>query len=193
VLESAPKRKKKCPHCGKFIFIREGKLVTEDAANVSDMLGRLSGLGVTQKDFDNQRKELSKKFGFTATVNDTTWKILNELPSKTKDMQYLPMIYYEMARLVSTEGKDPKPYLSTMHKIRLQEMNRAGVKTVRIVGVGGRGDDYSLCEKCKALYGKKLDIDLAIHTLPIPNLCAQDDGWCRCSYVSEEEWRSSQE
>ncbi len=27
-LEKVPKRKSKCPHCSKYIYVREGKLVT---------------------------------------------------------------------------------------------------------------------------------------------------------------------
>lgn len=188
-LESTPTRKKKCPHCGKYIFVLEGKLVTEDDAAISDMLARLSGFGVTRKDFDNQRKQLSNRFGFTAPVNDTFWGIFNEMISKSRDQHTKKMIYYEMARLISGEGKDPKPYLSEALQIELQGLKKDGAKTVRIANYSMRGDDPSTCKKCRALQGKKVDVDIALQTLPVPPLCEQDDGWCRCSYISEQEWK----
>jgi len=102
------------------------------------------------------------------------------------------MIYYEMARLISEEGKDPKPYLSNALCIELQELKKGGAKTVRVVGCGMRGDDPSACNKCIALHGKKYDIDVALQTLPIPTLCENEEGLCRCSYISEATWRSLQ-
>lgn len=188
-LESAPTRKKKCPHCGKSIYVREGKLVSEDDAKITDMLSRLSGFSVTRRDFDNQRSKLSKRFGFTAPVNDTLWGLLNELIPKTRDPHTKKLVYYEMARLVSEEGKDPKPYLSNALQIELEELNKDGAKTVRIVGAGNRGDDPSACKKCKSLHGKKFEINVARQTLPIPTLCENESG-CRCSYISEQEWKS---
>jgi hypothetical protein len=187
-LDSAPSRKKKCPHCGEFIYVNRGVLLTEDDAKIEKWLIFLNQFGIIREDFDNYRKRLSKQFGSTTSVNDTVWGILNEFVSKSSDLHSIKMAYYEMARLAREEGKDTKPFITEALRIELKELKKQGVKTVRVVNCGNRGDDPSTCSKCKSLYGKKFDIDIAIRTLPIPTMCEEKLG-CRCSYMSEQEWR----
>jgi hypothetical protein len=119
------------------------------------------------------------------------WGILNEFVSKSRDLHSIKMAYYEMARLAQEEGKDTKPFIAEALRIELKELKKQGIKTVRIVNYGGRSDDPSTCSKCKLLYGHKLDIDIAIKTLPVPTMCENQFG-CRCSYISEQEWREIQ-
>ena len=61
-LDTVFKRKKKCPQCDKFIFVRNGQLMTEDEANIEDWLIGLAQFGITKKDFDSNRQALSKQF-----------------------------------------------------------------------------------------------------------------------------------
>jgi len=118
-LQTKPRRKQKCPHCGNLILVRAGQLVTEEEALISDWLIRLEGFGVSRKDFDKTQKQLSKQFGKPAGVNDTVWRVLNELVAKyARDAATLEQIYREMASLVSREGKDPTPYLLEAEKAR---------------------------------------------------------------------------
>jgi len=35
-INPTPTRKKKCPHCGQFVFVRSGKLLTEFGAHIHD-------------------------------------------------------------------------------------------------------------------------------------------------------------
>jgi hypothetical protein len=74
-LEKKPARKQKCPHCRKVILIRSGKLITEEQTKIIDLLLRLEFFGITRKDFDEQREELSKSFGSRASVNNTVWRM----------------------------------------------------------------------------------------------------------------------
>ena len=111
-LQIKPTRKKECPHCGGFILVRNGRLVTEEQATIMDWLARLEAFGVTRREFDKQRDQLSKQFGAPATVNDTLWRILNSLILNfARNNALLEQVYREMASLVTSEGKDPTQYL----------------------------------------------------------------------------------
>jgi hypothetical protein len=119
VLQAKPTGKQACPYCNKFILIRNGELVTEEQAKISDWLGTLENFGITRKVFDEHRSELSKKFGFQASVNDTLWRIFNNLVlTYAKNEAALEQIYRAMAKLVSDEGKDPTQYLVEAEKVR---------------------------------------------------------------------------
>lgn len=132
-LQIKPTRKQECPHCGKFILVRNGEPVTAEQAAIMDWLVRLESLGVTRKDFDKQRNELSKQFGTQASVNDTLWRILNKLILNfARSNTHLEQVYREMASLVSSEGKDPTQYLVEAEKVRRrhQGMSAAPQKQV---------------------------------------------------------------
>jgi hypothetical protein len=93
--------------------------MTEEHAQIDDWIDRLAYLEVTEKDFNLHRDQLSKQFGFTASVNDTVWRILSSLVRKyANDKSMLEQVYREMAALVSKEGKDPTEYLEQAEKIR---------------------------------------------------------------------------
>lgn len=188
-LDSTPKRKTKCSQCGKFICVRKGQLVTEEEAHITDELVRLARFNITRKDFDKYRQTLAQQFKSTPSVNDTLWRIFNDQLAKKRDPDWAIAIYYEMARLVALENKDPKPYIRQALAIRLGELKKQGVKTVRVAGYGMQSD-FSSCPACKALHGQKFAIDVAIKEMPIPAMC-QDKTGCRCSYISEREWKEN--
>jgi len=99
--------------------VRNGQLVTEEQATILDWLGALESFGISRKDFDEHRSKLSKNFGFQASVNDTIWRILNNLiMTYARNEAALEQIYREMAKLVSSEGKDPTQYLVEAEKVR---------------------------------------------------------------------------
>ena len=123
-LQTKPIRKEKCPHCGGYILVRHGELVTEEQAKIMDWLVRLEVFGITRKDFDRQRDALSKQFGTRASVNDTIWRILNNLSLRTaRNSALLEQVYREMASLASSEGKDPTQYLIEAEKVRGRYQN----------------------------------------------------------------------
>ena len=70
-LDKKPTRKKKCPHCSEFIFVRQGELYTEEQAEIMDQVRYLEQYGASQKMFEEARKELSEHFGSQASVRDT--------------------------------------------------------------------------------------------------------------------------
>lgn len=119
VLQKKPTQKKECPNCNKFIFVRNGELVTEEEATILDWLCNLEYFGITRKDFDEQRSKLSKEFRVQASINDTLWRIFNNLIiTYANNDVVLEQIYREMARLVSNEGKDPTQYLIEAENVR---------------------------------------------------------------------------
>ena len=118
-LKEKPKRKQKCPHCGNEILVRSGRLVSAEEAFIIDWLASLEFFGVTRDNFIQTRDRLTKKFGKTASANDTIWSILNRLIIKHgADNNALQQIYEKMSSLVASEGKDPTPYLLEAAKAR---------------------------------------------------------------------------
>ena len=125
-LNDKPTRKQECPHCGNEILVRSGKLLTEDEALILDWLVRLEGLGVTRDTFVQSRDRLTNKFGKRANINDTIWSILNQLVGKYgADNAALEQIYRNMSSLVTSEGKDPTPYLVEAEKARQRQIKKS--------------------------------------------------------------------
>ena len=187
VLAQKPKRKKKCSHCGKPIYVRKGRLMTEDEATTQEWLGFLSQFGITRKCFESHRKSLTMQFGFEAPVYDTIWRVLNSLVTPKRSRESLQAVYWLMARLVRGEGKDPKPYLAQAVKLELENLKLLGIKTVRITNVGFQRS-ISACAVCQELHGQRFGIEQALRELPVPMRCENPDG-CRCEYVSDERWK----
>jgi hypothetical protein len=133
VLQSKPTRKQECPRCGKSIHVRVGELLTEDQATVKDWLVHLERFGITQRDFDRHKRELSLQFGTSASVNDTLWRILNQLVlTCAKDASFLEQVYREMARLTSSEGRDPTQYLTEAENVRNRRQGGSAATTKTI-------------------------------------------------------------
>lgn len=121
-----PTRKQKCPHCGNEILVRSGKLLTEDEALILDWLVRLEGFGVTRDTFVQSRDMLTNKFGKRANIRDAIWSILNQLIGKYgADNAALEQIYRNMSILVTSEGKDPTPYLVEAEKARQRQIKKS--------------------------------------------------------------------
>ena len=136
VLQATFTRKQECPHCNKFIFVRNGELFTEEQVTILDWLVSLEYFGITRKDFDEQRGELSKQFGVQASVNDTLWRILNNLIiTYASNEVALEQVNREMAKLVSSEGKDPTQYLVEAEKVRKRRFDKP-IQTEKLVFLG---------------------------------------------------------
>lgn len=176
-LKTRPKARKKCPHCKKYIYVRKGKLLSEEEREIQDYLKRLVNFNVSRRQFDQARQRLSERFGARANVRDTIWAILNSLLAQSRKQQYQKQVYHEMASMVSLEGKDPSPYLIEANKIELLDLKSKGTKSVTVQTVR----DEFVCSYCQKLHGQKLDIDMAIENMPIPGSCEAEFG-CRCFY-----------
>jgi len=177
-LDKIPTRKKKCPECGNYIFVRFGKLYTEEEKNIKDFLDRytLQELGINRDDFNKTRQKLSEEFGAVASVNDTAWRLLNSINMNDKSYRDRRFIYTEMQQILISEGKNAKHIKFEIERMGLLEYKQEGVKRVEIKTCN---DDH-VCDQCKKLNGKVFDIDDALREMPIPTMCENDE--CRCWY-----------
>jgi len=189
VLDKKPTRKKKCPHCGNYIYVRRGQLMTLEQVeeyearqreewNRKQWLERLGKYGVTEQIFKSYQMKLSNEFGTQASINDTVWRILNTELGRATDAQSLRTVYYDMAELLRSEGKNPVSVLEKTARLSLLELQQDGVTHVTI----STANDTYVCDSCKAMEGKVIAIDLALRELPIPHVCTSNGG-CRCMYL----------
>lgn len=88
-LKKKPTRKKKCPDCNNYIFVRTSPLdkskilITEDEIDLIEEQwaiynGTYDDYLDQKKKFECDREKLTKKFGSTASENDVKWSLLNE-------------------------------------------------------------------------------------------------------------------
>jgi hypothetical protein len=181
-LSKKPKRKKKCPHCQNYIFVKKGRLLTEDQKAAEEWRDRLAHFGVTTQTFVQHYQQLATRFDKPPAVNDVVWSILNSLVERHRnqqDRQSLVTLYSEMARLVSIEGKDPRPFLAQAAKQDLLEIQDAGFTHVKVY----TANDEFVCFECQKLQGVIFPIEQALADMPIPTVCESEDG-CRCGYAA---------
>ena len=178
-LEKRPSRKKKCPHCDLFIYIRKPYLMTEEEAQLTDWAKRLERIGISREDINQHQVNLAKQFGFHPPVNDVIWRALNSIVTSNRDKNDIQNAFQEMANIARMENKDPTPYLKEAAILELQEIKQSGFADyVTVMTV----NDHLVCEKCRELEGKKIPINEALNNLPIPTECQNEDG-CRCWYA----------
>ena len=169
-LEKIPKRKKKCPECGDYIFVRKGKLYTEEEKDIRDWLMRVEHLGITREMFNKTREELSQEFGAVASVNDTAWRMLNSIIAHEKDYQIMGQIYLSMAHILDMEGKSTKEIMKEFHRMNLLSWKETGY--IKYAQWTTCNDDH-VCPVCKERAGKKFSLD------ELENLIPAHEG-CRC-------------
>lgn len=178
-LEKPPARKKACPSCGQFIFVRRGMLVTEEEAQIQDWTVRLEGIGITRSMFDRERQSLTQRFNRAASATDAIWGLLNQRVLQVKSFHERKIIYLEMANVLRQEGKSFNHILTEAAKQDLLNAQQLGIKRVEIL----TANDGNVCAGCRAHAGRVLTIKDALATTPIPNDCASPNG-CRCMYLS---------
>ena len=83
-----PERKKKCPSCGRYIYVKTRPsdrlrvLVTEEGAKQIEAERNLKSMteryGISKKELEETSKRLSNKFGYPAKARDVMWAILSD-------------------------------------------------------------------------------------------------------------------
>jgi hypothetical protein len=186
-LENKPGRKKRCPHCENYIYIREGEMKTETEKDLIDFVNRGTAqeLGVTISGLERERKRLSEQFGAPASGNDAIWSILNKA-LEPGNPQKNTNLYFEMERIAQMEGcefdhvrKAKNKSKRRMFRQELQELNGSGM-VARVY----TKNDHLVCDKCRKLSEQTFSIDELLERMPIPDECENPDG-CRCSYGFE--------
>jgi len=199
ILNSIPKRKTKCKSCGNYFYIRtrlddKAKvIVTEKECSEIDLISLvfLSGV-ISEREFIKAKRTLKEQF---KSDKDIVWRLFNEKidsASKRNDLGSLSDIYFAMAEFTHKEGKESFHLLQQSAKYRLIDYKNLGVKIVEILATNP-------CEYCKKMEGKKLSIQEALETMPIPAKECQMDlfdtgkTFCRCTYVQSFNDMSSEE
>ncbi len=88
-LDKMPGRKKKCPACGNFIYVRtrpadqQKVLVTEEqTAEIEEQWAIINGTYdqyiESKESFEKEKAILSERFGHSASDNDVKWSLLNK-------------------------------------------------------------------------------------------------------------------
>jgi hypothetical protein len=178
-LDSVPKRKKKCPSCGKPIYVRQGKLRTEFDALMADWLNYLAPLDITKKRFIDTKNALAEQFGQPPGFYDVVWRILEDVVATSRSPAILQCAYSEMARAADFEKRDPRPYQDLASKYYF-EATMASFREndlIRSVMIYSFVNDDLVCDACKALSGQIFPID---EVPPLPyEKCTSPVG-CRC-------------
>jgi hypothetical protein len=205
ILDKRPKRKKRCPHCREYIYVRSSPsgngskvLVTEDGAEQIDLEWRrvrsrrrwrqsLGRYGVTDGDFELHRERLRTRFGQVSSDGDVVWSLFQdalERCMKCGNVLELGTLYFDMARFLYDEERD--------FSIPLQQYQRMELLYYKQKGFTGKLQihvRYSCCETCRRLEGQTYTLDEAMEQMPIPckectfALHGGRPGWCRCQYT----------
>jgi hypothetical protein len=142
--------------------------------------------GITDKDFERHKAQLSRKLKQEVSDDDVTWAIFSDLLQKGMkegEFQELSMIYYEMALFQNKRGKECFQLLQQAAKMRLNEYKQSGVKKVQVQTVGDS------CPACRKLEGRVFTVKQALEKMPIPckkctfKLYDDQRGFCRCHYL----------
>lgn len=189
-LREMPKKKKTCPACGNYIYVRTKQslfpsvLLKEEDALATDEYEKLKAYGVTKKDFTNEKTRLSKGKKVEVSSIDVCLSLYDKLIQRTKDLSLLKLLYFEKASLLYNIGGDYFDNLQISAEIELTAYKQQGVKKVSILTCG----DVS-CPECKKLSGKVYTTDKALKEKPVPckacsfKLHDGREGWCRCQYI----------
>lgn len=198
ILDKRPQRKKKCPHCKNYIFVKrrpnreEKELVTEEDAQVieiewnkiheqNNLISEIQKYGFTENEF----RKAKNRFKGEVSNRDVIWSLLNEKSlylAKKGDYRAVSAIHYNQARFLVEEGRDPYQMLYQSTKMELLDYKNQGVKRVEI------SHSENGCESCEKLGCKEYTIDKALKEMPLPNKgCTMDvfgtgASWCRCLY-----------
>lgn len=147
---------------------------------------RLKTYGITERDFDISKVELTKKFGEEPSDKDVIWSLFNKLITKMRDFHTLKMIYYDMALFLNEEGKDFFSVLQQSAKMELMYYKQSDVEKVQIL-TAGKGS----CEQCQQSENKIFTIEEAFEKMPIPSkectheMSVGQRGFCKCCYIAK--------
>jgi len=189
-LGAAPRRRTKCPHCGRFIVVRGSQLRTEDEARAIDSC---KPLGVSVEQLWAERDALSVSRGSRASASDAAWYLMNQLVVRAPSPHDRKMIYWQMARHLWEEKRDHLHILQLAHEMDLENWRQsadAGYLDLDDLRLGVATARETSCSRCRNLEGRTYSFREAHDTKPIPvpdcshqREAGRSRGWCRCCYV----------
>jgi ssDNA-binding Zn-finger/Zn-ribbon topoisomerase 1 len=194
ILEKAPSRKKKCPACNNYIYVRklpytsQRVLATDKAIpiierywkyyhassikqlgrfspiNENKWLGHLKAYGITKEDFDSEKEKLSKKYGMQASSRDTFWKIFNKLIRVHANDLQTLKQIYYDKALFLNELGKDSFYALEICS-KFELLHLKGTGIIKKVKILNAVNPCPLCQK---LNNKILDIDEALEIMLLP-------------------------
>ena len=183
-LEPHPKRKKKCPDCGKDVYVRTDLfdkqkthyLKHEDAL----ALDMARDLQFSEKAFASAVNKAVKGQSF----GDIVWGLVEQKKQKAArkgDWRYISQLTWKQARHLYESGRPYFHLLQVAFKAELEGYLSDDV--TNYVEIMSCKDDRT-CNKCRSQHGKVFTVKEAIEKMPLPVKCDNDEGWCRCCYAS---------
>ncbi len=189
-LRDMPKKKKKCPACGNYIYVRTKQnlfpsvLLTEEDALAVDGFENLKVYEVTKQDFTKEKNRLLKEERTEVSSIDVCLKLYDNLLLRTTDLHVLNMLHLQRALFLYYTNREFFTDLQMSAKMELMVYKQQGNERVSISTCG----DAS-CPDCNKLSGRVYTIDEALREKPIPckactfRLHGGSVGWCRCRYT----------
>ncbi len=181
-LAKPPKKKKKCPHCGNYMYIRSSRILfpstclTEEEAIATDEFYGLQEYGTSKDDFFQKHEQMDNENHISTCI-----AIYENLLLEKTDIFQLQSIYLKLALLNYKYGNEFISYLQNHAKMQLMHLKQNGCVQVKIFSVGS-------CNTCHKLNGRVLTIEAALREKPIPcrdcthEMEKEKTGWCRCLY-----------
>jgi len=183
-LDPAPKRKTKCPSCGKEVYVRKDSfdgqvthyLKHEDAL----ALDLVKDLGISEKALTEARK----RGPAGRSLGDVVWGLISQQKqdaARTNDFQTISSLTRAQAAYWRRTGREYFHLEQEAMKAELRGYAGQGVTHVEIL----TSRDDRVCGKCKSLDGMVFTIQEAMEKMPLPVKCDDEESWCRCVYSCE--------
>ncbi len=199
-MPAMPARKKKCPSCDDFIYVRTDPctgnkiLLTEEGVKknaeewerivaLREWLRSLSQYGIQEKSFAEAKRASRGVELANDPLASSALVIVDKLASRGLPRADLKSIYYSTALFINNLGYDAHDLHRQSCTIELLAYKDEGIKKVEILGI----DDG--CKACARLNGKVLSVSAALSKMPLPvRACTNSiyDGkppFCRCCYA----------
>ena len=176
-LESKPISRTVCVHCERIIHLRARQtifhsgLVGEDDVDAIDFLERIEPFAIDEKQCQDRMHDRS--------LAEAIWQLCEER------LEQLPIprqanLLKEMGEYLRWQGKDATPLRRRAEGTNLLAMKEKGVLRVKIVARSN-----SACRACQEVAGSTLEIERALHELPLPVQSCTGPTACRCVYSAE--------
>jgi predicted RNA-binding Zn-ribbon protein involved in translation (DUF1610 family) len=202
ILDPAPTKSRKCPHCserivvrtqqGTRVLLREDEVAQADeakfkAASKSRMMKLTNNLGLEDPStaWDKTEAELVREWRREPSPQDVFWRLSNRAIQEAQvsnDLQRLSLIYFTQARLLHEEKRDHLPLLREGLRAGLRSTLEATADLlpseprVQILGV-----TRDSLPACTADNNRIITAALALSDdSPVPHSYA-DSAWCPCT------------
>jgi len=198
-----PKRKKKCPNCGNYMYVRtkhnlpvDRVVFTEQEAELVDFWeNQVCSISFVEDPNEVLKQVYEGDLGKAisdalAILKDKEVWILNiegERIGKESAYEMVSKLQHQLRMLLYSQTQD-KEYkdsaFSTKRESirrRVLQMKQAGIRKVQIHAVG----DRLTCPYCAEQDELVLDIDTFLKTMPVPHpKCSNEKFGCRCTVVA---------